>query len=564
MKRKAQSETVNGNENNGGNGNLKDTKLKKAKEAEDDAGNDCDGDGVTSSPPDASTNRPAPKYGSKEYWEARYKSHLPGVVVTPEEANGSSASKPSNEDIEKYENTNTGEASYVLDGQALSKEATKPGHEWYFSYDELRPLILPLILGNPDNEIVEGEFDDDEDCWVEEEEECDDDDEGEGKGKEDCEKESFVDGDASENESHRKENDSNNKQPTSDEGKAGANKACADSDAKSESAQEDIEEAKYDCKADLSLLDTDATKRRPKKVLEVGCGDMPLGTSLASELTSMQHDTGLDAKLVVDEVTCIDYSEIVVQSLINEQNKEQEKEQSTLAKKDNVNNGIQPTFAALDARSLPYASNTYDLILEKGTLDAMLSDAEEGLSNCVKIVKEMARVTNEGGAILIVSHLNANESKGVGWLEDVVFRGLKDEFHERHKKLLNKEKNDSNQKKTSEVSDDADDEEREYVWSVEVHGGEGKVLDANGEEIEGDAVDENTVPIYGPAVYIVRKKGVPASIARELFGKKKKENNSEEGDKEEDGAKKEEEQIDDDEDLMEMPPVKLEFMTYED
>ena len=60
-----------------------------------------------------------------------------------------------------------------------------------------------------------------------------------------------------------------------------------------------------------------------------------------------------------------------------------------------------------------YANSSYldfALILRSSQtnsqLDAMLSDTEEGLSNCAQIVKEMARVTNEGGAILIVSHLN--------------------------------------------------------------------------------------------------------------------------------------------------------------
>merc|ERR1712238_634778 len=132
---------------------------------------------------------------------------------------------------------------------------------------------------------------------------------------------------------------------------------------------------------------------------------MPLGTSLAIDVMTMQSTAEFGAKSLVEEVTCVDYSEIVVQSLIDRQRREQEQAQSTSS---NAGQKLQPTFQALDARSLPYAPNTYDLILEKGTLDAMLSDNEEGLSNCAQIVKEMARVTSDGGAILIVSHLNAN------------------------------------------------------------------------------------------------------------------------------------------------------------
>merc|ERR1712194_513434 len=65
--------------------------------------------------------------------------------------------------------------SYVVDGIILSKEATEPGHEWYFSYEELRPLIMPLLLGDADNDASDNESDDwndeDGDSWVEEEEE---------------------------------------------------------------------------------------------------------------------------------------------------------------------------------------------------------------------------------------------------------------------------------------------------------------------------------------------------------------------------------------------------------
>lgn len=155
----------------------------------------------------------------------------------------------------------------------------------------------------------------------------------------------------------------------------------------------------------------------------------------------------------------------------------------------------------------------------------------------IQIVKEMARVTSEGGAILIVSHLNANEAKGMGWLEDVVFRGLKDEFLERHK---------WDRRKGIETSGETDDE-KEYVWSVQVHG--------LGNEIDGE-LDDDAVPVYGPAVYIIRKKCVPASVAKELFGPKEKEESAEgaAGNATKKGMEEE--------GLLKMPPVKLEFLTY--
>jgi len=414
------------------------------------------------------TTSKVPKYGTKEYWEARYKSHLPGVTVD--------------------------ESSYTLDGVVLSKEAINAGHSWYFTYDELKPLIMPLILGSTDNEVAESDECSDTESWVEEEEE-----EEEGSDTE-----------------PRAENDSSTNDNT----------------------QEDTEE---DMEQQQELPHIDTTNLTPKRVLEIGCGDVPIATSLLSDLVSMQQsDNGSNANLI-EEVTCIDYSEVVIETLIKQQKKLEQEQQNSSGKKDTTHQ-LQPTFQALDARSLPFESNTYDLIIEKGTLDAMLSDDVDGIPNCIKIVEEMARVTSEGGAILIVSHLNANEDKGMGWLEDIVFSGLKDEFLERRKQK---------REETKSTKDTADnDDEKEYVWSVEVHGGEGKYLDANGKEIENPSEDDT--PTYGACVYIIKKKSVPASIARDLFGKKKKET-AEDGDANSDDEKLE---------LMEMPPVKLEFVTY--
>eukprot|EP00584_Thalassiosira_punctigera_P004976 CAMPEP_0172531968 /NCGR_PEP_ID=MMETSP1067-20121228/5178_1 /TAXON_ID=265564 ORGANISM="Thalassiosira punctigera, Strain Tpunct2005C2" /NCGR_SAMPLE_ID=MMETSP1067 /ASSEMBLY_ACC=CAM_ASM_000444 /LENGTH=528 /DNA_ID=CAMNT_0013316415 /DNA_START=152 /DNA_END=1738 /DNA_ORIENTATION=- len=527
MKRKPQPDPVDGIVTGGDNNdeNLEDSK-KKMRTEEDH----CRVDGAA--PPNTVSKRPAPKYGSKDYWEARYKSHLPGVEVMPKNAkvNGVSECNSDSTAIEKYERTNKGEISYVLDNVVLSKEATKPGHEWYFSYDELRPLILPLILGNTENEVMVNEYTEDNESWVEEEDD--------GNESEEI-------SNTEHNENHSDGGENKEKPILCDKEGTAANDESHEDNSASKNAEDDSEEENY--KASFLTGELDQTKCRPKRVLEVGCGDMPLGTSLVSDLISMQTDTGLNCQFVVEEVACIDYSENVVRRLI-------ENQKGTLAK-DNTQpqtpsvNELQPTFRALDARSLPFPSNTYDLILEKGTLDAMLSDEEEGLDNCIQIVKEMARVTSEGGTILIVSHLNANEPKGMGWLEDVVFRGLKDEFLERHQK----EKSETKKAKAPEIDDNA----REYVWSVEVHGSGGQHLDANGDEIEGK-VDEDAVPIYGPAVYIIRKKGVPASIARELFSKKKK-GGSAEG--EGDNTKCEATNEDDEENVM--PPVKLEFLTYE-
>ena len=381
-----------------------------------------------------------PLYGSKEYWEARYKSHLPDVEISTNNAQNS--------------------GKIEVDGVELSKEAISPGHAWYFTYEELRPLILPLILGSEESKAEEVESNcDDNDSWAEEEvcEEDDDEienDEGEGDGDDNEEEDEAA-------EEHQ------------------------------EDAEDGAENDEHD-NSGIHIAKEIPLPDKPKKVLEVGCGDVALGVDLASDLVKMQ---GVSAKLLVDEISCIDYSEIVVKTLIDKQSKEHDGSSSTL----------QASFHSLDARSLPHAPNTFDLVLEKGTLDAMLSDQKEGKKNCIQIVKEMARVTNIGGSILLVSHLNANEPNGMSWLEDVVFSGLKAEFRERQEAIKKKQ-------------------QAFYTWKIEIHGGEGQLKnDGDGDE----------VMIYGPAVYIIKKKHVPAVKAQESPLE------------------------------LTLPPVKVEFLTYD-
>jgi SAM-dependent methyltransferase len=129
-------------------------------------------------------------------------------------------------------------------------------------------------------------------------------------------------------------------------------------------------------------------------------------------------------------------------------------------------------FETADARKLAYGDESFELILEKGTLDAMLADKENGIKNCQTIIGECARVVKQGGFIVVVSHLNAHVQNGKEWLNQVVLAGLRA-----------KSKN--------------------FRWEIEVHGNDG--LDALLEaEEDGEALmDDNP----GPCVYIIYKTG---------------------------------------------------------
>mmetsp|Transcript_26177 Transcript_26177/g.53090 ORF Transcript_26177/g.53090 Transcript_26177/m.53090 type:complete len:556 (+) Transcript_26177:157-1824(+) len=499
--------------------------------------------------------RSVPKYGSKEYWEARYKSHKMDHKIL-QKLNPADTTDSSDDATSKCTSQATGEISYsqqdttyMVDGIELSNEAIRPGHDWYFTYEELKPLIIPLILGDmgEDAESAEEELVCvEEDSWAEAE-----DDEAVGDGR----------GPAEEVE-HREELDG-----ARDEAEIGHGE-----DEREEEAIETDDEQDEADEVEILIKKHTQQESRPKKVLEIGCGDVPLGLALADDLVSMETASGCNAKYVVEEITCIDYSEIVVRDLIVNQKKQeiittdQYPADGRKGSEVRVKDVLQPSFEAIDARNLPYPSNSYDVILEKGTLDAMLSDPDEGIMNCVAIVKEMARVTAEGGAILIVSHLNANEAKGMSWLEDVVFRGLNEEWQDRRKARKEKVQTNLVKKPSEDVENGTktgENDEKESIWSVEVHGGNGKIICADEDEGTDNNEDE-TAPTLGPAVYILKKRCVPLSLAKDVFSKLKRTGQNEKGNSEnEEGIDGDDANGDGDYDA-EMPPVKLEFLNYED
>lgn len=427
----------------------KDKKRRREAEA-------CDGsDGESSLDRLASL----PNYGTKDYWEDRYRNGVDG------------------------------------DGGG-SPEA---GHCWYFTYRELRSLVLPLLLGSESHELCQNdlETDDDVEEWVVEGEEYDGQDE-------------WVEAEAETPEAEPSSEPNNQ----ADSGKVAKQDDTVHADEGVEDEGKGDEREEEDEEEEELNLDS-AQYSIPKKVLEIGCGDVPLGSGLVDDLISMQSKSSKLAKSVVKEVTCIDYSETVVQNLIREQ------KGGGGSKCKKSSNTLEVKYEILDARKLPYDANSYDLIFEKGTMDAMLSDASEGVENCIQIVCEMARVCSLGGSIMIVSHLNANDPKGMGWLRDVVIRGLEREFQ-----LRNDAKMPS-----------GDDDAKEYVWFISVNGGEGDVVDDEAEELGFRST-------YGPAVYILTKKTVTRSLALEMYGKPRGGGTN------------------DCKDLLELPPVKIEFVTH--
>jgi hypothetical protein len=133
--------------------------------------------------------------------------------------------------------------------------------------------------------------------------------------------------------------------------------------------------------------------------LEVGCGNKPLITSFTSFQTN--EKTPL---LTLKNLMGIDYAEKVIEQL-KEENKDYTEENDKKA-------DIQ--FEAMDARHLPKNwLKRYDFIIEKGTIDAMLSesDKKKGLKNAKQILSEMVRCLSEYGAIMIISHIEVDSDE---------------------------------------------------------------------------------------------------------------------------------------------------------
>jgi Methyltransferase domain len=435
-----------------------------------------------------------PNYGSKEYWERRY-----------DENNDRTKKDP----LVVFSATTTASSALVLLGDdddnvnVNDQEDPAPLHSWYFTYEELRPILLPILLGGKDDDD-----DDDTDESDDDEQEDNDHPGGEEVDRETNDQKPHdqkphdqkphdepnvgVSGTAA-TESIKSRSEDDNEDD--DDGATGHNKVAdsrptsSASDAANEIADDDCsvsscieEEEEEEGESEEEMIeevveivadddDDDASRNRPGlakmgpvRVLEIGCGDVPLGVDLAKELLALQNDTGGSADAIVQQILCTDFSETVIRKL---------QQQPSPSYRNNA-----LTFRTMDARAMDLPDASYELILDKGTLDAMLSDPNDGVKNCVAIVAECARVMTAPGCIVLVSHLNAHTLNGVQWLHEVVFEGLK-----RHSRNAN--------------------------FHVDIHGND--VVEESSSSVSSDHPGNDGVTkatanqSAGPAVYVIHK-----------------------------------------------------------
>ena len=154
-------------------------------------------------------------------------------------------------------------------------------------------------------------------------------------------------------------------------------------------------------------------------VLEIGCGDRPLAPDLAGD----EHFAGA-------RVFAVDYSSAVVRSM---RRREREERAAAAAAAAAAGAGVGNHDAAAeggvsyeyqDARALTYGSSSFDLVLDKGTIDAMLCSDAAGYDNGRRICAEAARVLRPGGCFVVTSHMSPVGDAGQEFLSNALLPAL--------------------------------------------------------------------------------------------------------------------------------------------
>lgn len=137
-------------------------------------------------------------------------------------------------------------------------------------------------------------------------------------------------------------------------------------------------------------------------VLEIGCGDSPLLTGML--------DSGHTGKL-----HAIDFSRSIIEKVIEDQ-----------AKLAPISVSI--TYLEMDARKLIYDQDTWDTVIDKGTMDAMLCDKITGFTNGRALVSEACRVLKKArGTIVFISHIQPETAEFHSWMQKCILPVL-DEY----------------------------------------------------------------------------------------------------------------------------------------
>ena len=128
----------------------------------------------------------------------------------------------------------------------------------------------------------------------------------------------------------------------------------------------------------------------------------------------------------------------------------------------------------MDARKLSFPGQRFDLVVDKGTIDAMLCSSA-GHADALAICSEAVRVLRSGGSFMVVSHLEPSSEDGSAFLSESLIPALKSQ-------------------------------PPRWRWAIEVHKQAGDDDDEDEDE-DDEEEQEKESPGDGesPCVYVVRK-----------------------------------------------------------
>lgn len=137
------------------------------------------------------------------------------------------------------------------------------------------------------------------------------------------------------------------------------------------------------------------------RALEIGCGDRPL--------ISKFHKLGFKAEHLLG----MDFSAVVIDLL----------QSGKTLKEDEV----KAQYSKGDARKMPqYESSSFELVVDKGTMDAMLSSSSRsvGLRNARQCISEAVRVLSSTGSFVLVSHIEVDSDEFEVLVNDILLPAL--------------------------------------------------------------------------------------------------------------------------------------------
>jgi ubiquinone/menaquinone biosynthesis C-methylase UbiE len=176
-------------------------------------------------------------------------------------------------------------------------------------------------------------------------------------------------------------------------------------------------------------------------VLEIGCGDAPVLDGMAAD--------GYNGNLLA-----LDFSGKVIDDL---------------SKKSGDARGVK--YVQMDARDLQIGDASFDVVMDKGTIDAMLCDDEERWDNVYKIMSEACRVLKSDGRIILISHMAVGSSELDEALQNAILPAL--------------------QEKSS------------VQWQVVAHVSEKESEDSDDHDENDEEDDDGSASASGPAVYVI-------------------------------------------------------------